>query len=132
MKTTMAVGVPMVIDNKRFIGLGERVRMAEEWREASRRAELDDLAAAVADELRNAPLERLSRGVVSLVRRHHTLYEGHSLWHGDEMKNELNARLAGVQVTGVFTTPRQGLLHRVCRWCCISTGFEVYISVRPS
>jgi len=125
--------VPMVIDNKRFIGLGERVRMAEEWREASRRAELDDLAAAVADELHNAPLERLSRGGVSLFRRHHTLYEGGLLWRQrDDMKNELNARLAGVQVTGVFTTPRQGLLHRVCRWCCISTGFEVYISVRPS
>ena len=135
-----AVGLPAVADNKGGGDLRGRVRMAEEWRaardrqaaadeKASRRAELDALAAALVAELRRAPLERLSEDGVVVLRPHHALYMDTSVSTCTQyrntrvdLRNELNARLEaaahGVRVTHIRVWPRRGLLHRVCQCGC--------------
>ena len=125
-----AVGMPVVVDNK---NLRERVCMAEEWRAArdrqaaaddtaSQRVELDALASALVDEVRRAPMERLSGDGVTVLRPYHVVYEScvGLRWHTrDDLRNELNARLEaaahGVRVTRVTVSARRGLLHRVCQ-----------------
>ena len=122
-----AVGLPVVLNND----VRGRVRVAEEWRAArarqdaadeaaSRRAELDALASALVAEIRKAPVERLSANGVTVTRPRHALYKGMTMLRSDDnLKNELNARLAagatGVQATFVTASPRRGLLHRVCQ-----------------
>lgn len=121
-----AVGTPVVPNNDGG-ELRGRVRMSEEWRAArerqaaaneaaSRRTELDALASAVVAEIRKAPVERLARNGVVVTRPHHMLYTGRRMWSpNDDVKNELNTRLTGVQATRIDFSPRRGLLHRVCQ-----------------